>query len=468
MKKNQIGIIGMAVMGRNLALNIERNGYTVSIFNRSSEVTKKFVSDNVGKNIFPFFSIEEFIKSLKIPRCIFLMIKSGAPIDAIIALMKKYLCKGDIIIDGGNTFYKDTMRRSNELFKEGLNLIGAGISGGEEGALYGPSIMPGGQREAYDFVAPMLKKISAQFKRKPCVSYIGTDGSGHYVKMVHNGIEYSDMQLIAESYFLIKNILKIDNDELSNIFLKWNQGELDSYLISITIDILVKKDCNDNYILDYILDEASNKGTGTWATKSALDLNEPLTLITESVFFRYLSSLKSQRLLASKILSGPIESNLSHDKSDFIEKVRQALYLGKIISYSQGFSQLNSASKKYNWNLNCSEIARIFQSGCIIRAKLLKYINQEYLENKNVINLLLTSYFKNIANSYHNSLRYIVSIAINFGIPVPALSSAIAYFDCYRSAHLPANLIQAQRDYFGAHRYKKIGNFNFFHTNWKK
>ncbi|XBC37761.1 MAG: NADP-dependent phosphogluconate dehydrogenase [Buchnera aphidicola (Meitanaphis microgallis)] len=469
MKKNQVGVVGMAVMGRNLALNIARNEYSVSVFNRSSEVTNKFFADNVNKNIFPYFSIKEFVLSLEIPRCIFLMIRSGTVIDTMITSIKRYLDKGDIIIDGGNTFYKDTMRRNNELFKDGFNLIGAGISGGEEGALYGPAIMPGGQREVYDFIAPILNKISAQFEGNPCVSYIGTDGSGHYVKMVHNGIEYSDMQLIAESYFLMKNLLQMDNKELSDVFFEWNQGELNSYLMSITGDILIKKDENNNYILDYILDEASNKGTGTWTTKSALDLNEPLSLITESVFFRYLSSLKSQRVLASKVLFGPKRcSNVSFNKFDLTEKIRQALYLGKVISYAQGFSQLNSASKKYNWNLRCSEIARIFQSGCIIRAKFLKYISQEYLKNKYVSNLLLTSYFKNIANEYQSSLRYVVSAAIKCGLPVPALSSAIAYFDCYRSSFLPANLIQAQRDCFGAHMYKRIDDSGLFHTNWKK
>lgn len=468
MKKNQIGVVGMAVMGRNLTLNIARNKYTVSIFNRSSQITKEFVENHVNKNIFPFFSIKEFVQSLETPRCIILMIKSGTAIDTVIASMKKYLNKGDIIIDGGNTFYKDTMRRNYELLKDELYLIGTGISGGEEGALHGPSIMPGGSKKSYDHIAPVLEKISAKFEGKPCVSYIGSDGSGHYVKMVHNGIEYSNMQLIAESYFIMKNLLKIDNKELSDIFCIWDKGELSSYLMSITRDILITKDDNDNYILDYILDEASNKGTGTWTTKSALDLNEPLTLITESVFFRYISSLKSQRLLASKLLLGPKHHHVLHDKLDFIEKVRQALYLGKIISYSQGFSQLNSASKKYNWNLQYAEIARIFQSGCIIRAKILKYIHQEYSKNTNVVNLLLTSYFKNIVNKYQDSLRYIVSVSIQCGIPIPVLSSAITYFDCYRSDILPANLIQAQRDYFGAHTYKRIDNSHHFHTNWKK
>jgi len=395
------------------------------------------------------------------------MVKSGIATDETIESLIPYLNQGDIIIDGGNTFYKDTIRRSEKLFKIGLNLIGAGFSGGEQGALNGPSIMPGGRKEIYDYISPILKKISAKSEGHPCVTYIGPNGSGHYVKMVHNGIEYGDMQLIAESYFILKNLLKLSNQELSSIFCEWNKGELNSYLISITKDILVKKDGKNNYLIDVILDEGENKGTGAWTTKSALDLNEPLTLITESVFFRYLSSLKSQRLLASKLLHGPKNCLIVCCKKKFIENVRRALYLGKIISYAQGFAQLNSASKKYNWNLKCSKISRIFQSGCIIQAKLLKYITKEYSsQNEDIMNLLLTSYFGKIANTYSNSLRQVVSIAIKCGVPVPALSSAISYFDSYRSILLPSNLIQAQRDFFGAHTYKRIDKSGIFHTVW--
>lgn len=466
MAKQQIGVVGMAVMGRNLALNIERNNYAVSIFNRSIDVTKKVILDHPDKKLFPFFSIEDFVYSLERPRCVLLMVKSGVATDNTIKSLVPYLSRGDIIIDGGNAFYKDTIRRDFELFNIGLNLIGTGFSGGEEGALYGPSIMPGGRKEIYDYISPILKKISAKSEGKPCVTYIGPNGSGHYVKMVHNGIEYGDMQLIAEAYFILKILLCLDNIKLSNVFKKWNQGELNSYLISITKDILVKKDDKNNYLIDFILDEGSSKGTGTWTTKSALDLNEPLTLITESVFSRYLSSLKSQRLLASKILFGPKNFSIIYNKEDFIEKVRQALYLGKIISYAQGFSQLSCASKKYDWNLKYSEISRIFQSGCIIRAKLLKHITKEYSNEKNVVNLLLTSYFKNIANIYHNSLREVVSTAIKCGIPVPALSSAISYLDSYRTAVLPSNLIQAQRDLFGAHTYRRTDRPGTFHTDW--
>ncbi|AAO26836.1 6-phosphogluconate dehydrogenase [Buchnera aphidicola str. Bp (Baizongia pistaciae)] len=466
MAKQQIGVIGMAVMGRNLALNMERNQYTVSIFNRSLDITEKIILNNPNKNLFPFFSIKDFVLSLIVPRCIVLMIKSGVATDDTIKSLIPYLSKGDIIIDGGNTFYKDTIQRGYELLKIGVNLIGAGFSGGEKGALYGPSIMPGGRQEAYNYVSPILKKIASNSEGIPCVTYIGPDGSGHYVKMVHNGIEYGDMQLIAESYFILKTLLRLDNQSISKIFDIWNQGELNSYLIDITKDILIKKDDQNNYLIDCILDEGSSKGTGTWTTKSALDLNEPLTLITESVFFRYLSSLKSQRLLASKILCGPKDFFIVLNRDDFIEKIRQALYLGKIISYAQGFSQLNSASQKYNWNLKLGEISRIFQSGCIIRAKLLKNITQEYSSNNNFVNLLLTPYFREIANTYHSSLREIVSISVKYGIPIPALSSAISYFDSYRSAFLPSNLIQAQRDFFGAHTYKRIDKSGIFHTNW--
>lgn len=466
MVKQKIGIIGLAVMGRNLALNIARNEYTVSLFNRSVEVTNKFMLEYPKKNFFSYSSIKNFVFSLEKPRCILLMVKSGSATDDVIQSLLPYLSPGDIIIDGGNSFYKDTINRYNQLLSMGINLIGAGFSGGEFGALHGPSIMPGGCRKVYNYISPMLKKISAKHQGKPCVTYIGPNGSGHYVKMVHNGIEYGDMQLIAESYFILKVLLCLDNKKLSKIFCEWNKGELNSYLIDITKDILLRKDVKNNYLIDYILDDGSNKGTGAWTTQSALDLSEPLTLITESVFARYLSSLKSQRLLASKILKGPSDYLLIYNQEDFIEQVRQSLYLGKIISYAQGFSQLNSASKKYNWNLQCSEIARIFQSGCIIRAKLLKYINEEYINKQDLVNLLFTSYFKKIANIYHNSLRKVVSISVRCGIPIPALSSAISYFDSYRSSNLPSNLIQAQRDFFGAHTYRRIDKPGIFHTNW--
>lgn len=350
MSKQQIGVVGMAVMGRNLALNIESRGYTVSVFNRSREKTEEVIAENPGKKLVPYYTVQEFVESLETPRRILLMVKAGAGTDSAIDSLKPYLDKGDIIIDGGNTFFQDTIRRNRELSAEGFNFIGTGVSGGEEGALKGPSIMPGGQKEAYELVAPILKQIAAVAEDgEPCVTYIGADGAGHYVKMVHNGIEYGDMQLIAEAYALLKGGLALSNEELAQTFTEWNEGELSSYLIDITKDIFTKKDEEGKYLVDVILDEAANKGTGKWTSQSSLDLGEPLSLITESVFARYISSLKDQRVAASKVLSGP-QAQPAGDKAEFIEKVRRALYLGKIVSYAQGFSQLRASSDEYNWD----------------------------------------------------------------------------------------------------------------------
>ncbi|QHM71579.1 NADP-dependent phosphogluconate dehydrogenase [Mixta intestinalis] len=466
MSKQQIGVVGMAVMGRNLALNIESRGYTVSVFNRSREKTDEVIAENPGRKLVPYYSIEEFVDSLEKPRRILLMVQAGEATDKTIASLTPHLDKGDILIDGGNTFYKDTIRRNKELSEQGFNFIGTGVSGGEEGALKGPSIMPGGQKEAYELVAPILDKIAARAEGEPCVTYIGPDGAGHYVKMVHNGIEYGDMQLIAEAYSLLKNALGLSNEELAKTFSEWNQGELSSYLIDITKDIFTKKDEQGNYLVDVILDEAANKGTGKWTSQSSLDLGEPLSLITESVFARYLSSLKSQRVAASRVLSGPTAQSFNGDKSEFIEKVRRALYLGKIVSYAQGFSQLKAASDEYSWNLNYGEIAKIFRAGCIIRAQFLQKITDAYKDTPDIANLLLAPYFKNIADEYQQALRDVVSWAVQNGIPTPTFSAAIAYYDSYRSAVLPANLIQAQRDYFGAHTYKRIDKDGVFHTEW--
>jgi len=467
MSKQQIGVVGMAVMGRNLALNIASNDYTVSIFNRTKSVTETVIHNNTGKNIFPYFSIKDFVESLTKPRCILLMVQAGKATDDTIESIMPYLDKEDILIDGGNTFYKDTMRRSNHLSKYGINFIGMGVSGGELGALTGPAIMPGGQKKAYDLVSSMLNKISAKFDNEPCVAYIGPNGSGHYVKMIHNGIEYGDMQLIGEAYFLLKYLLNMTNEELSDIFFEWNKGELNSYLIDITKDIFIFKDQNGKYLIDYILDIAEEKGTGKWISQNALEVREPLSLITESVFLRYLSFLKKQRIIASKILTGPSVNQRIQDKKSFVEEIRKALYLGKIISYAQGFAQLNKASEKYSWNLQCGEIAKIFRSGCIIRANFLEKIQKEYVSNQNIVNLLLTPYFSKIANEYQISLRNVVIQAIQYGIAVPAFSAAISYYDGYRSINLPANLIQAQRDYFGAHTYRRIDKTGYFHTDWK-
>ena len=467
MSKQQIGVVGMAVMGRNLALNIESRGYTVSIFNRSTDKTDEVVAETPGKNLVPYYTVQEFVESLEKPRRILLMVKAGEATDKTIDSLKPYLEKGDILIDGGNTFFQDTIRRNRELSAEGFNFIGTGVSGGEEGALKGPSIMPGGQKHAYELVAPILKKIAAVAEDgEACVTYIGSDGAGHYVKMVHNGIEYGDMQLIAEAYSLLKHGLNLSNDELATTFTEWNKGELNSYLIDITKDIFTKKDEEGKYLVDVILDEAANKGTGKWTSQSSLDLGEPLSLITESVFARYISSLKDQRVAASKVLSGPKAQVFSGDKAEFVEKVRRALYLGKIVSYAQGFSQLRAASEEYSWDLNYGEIAKIFRAGCIIRAQFLQKITDAYAQDDSIANLLLAPYFKQVADEYQQALRDVVSYAVQNGIPTPTFSAAISYYDSYRSAVLPANLIQAQRDYFGAHTYKRTDKEGVFHTEW--
>lgn len=466
MSKQQIGVIGMAVMGRNLALNIESRGYTVSIYNRSRSKTDEVMSEHADKKLVPYYTIEEFVNSLEKPRRILIMVQAGAGTDAVINELRPLLDKGDIIIDGGNAFYQDTIRRNKTLSEEGFNFIGTGVSGGEEGALKGPSIMPGGQKAAYELVAPILEQIAAKADGEPCVTYIGSDGAGHYVKMVHNGIEYGDMQLIAESYALLKHAAGLSNDELAKVFAKWNQGELNSYLIEITADIFNHKDEETGkYLVDLILDAAGNKGTGKWTSQSALDLGEPLSLITESVFARYISAIKEQRVAASKILSGP-KSVAVDNKAELIEKIRKALYMGKIISYAQGFAQLSAASNEYNWDLHYGEIAKIFRAGCIIRAQFLQKITDAYAENQSVVNLLLTPYFKQTVEAYQQSLRDVVALAVQSGIPVPTLSAAIAYYDSYRSEVLPANLIQAQRDYFGAHTYKRTDKEGIFHTEW--
>ena len=467
MPKQQIGVVGMAVMGRNLALNIESRDYTVSIFNRSSDKTEEVVAENPGKKLVPYYTVKEFVESLETPRRILLMVKAGAGTDSAIDSLKPFLEKGDIIIDGGNTFFQDTIRRNRELSAEGFNFIGTGVSGGEEGALKGPSIMPGGQKHAYELVAPILTKIAAVAEDgEPCVTYIGPDGAGHYVKMVHNGIEYGDMQLIAEAYSLLKHGLGLSNEALATTFTEWNQGELSSYLIDITKDIFTKKDEDGKYLVDVILDEAANKGTGKWTSQSSLDLGEPLSLITESVFARYISSLKEQRVAASKVLTGPQVNAVEGDKAEFSEKVRRALYLGKIVSYAQGFSQLRAASEEHNWDLNYGEIAKIFREGCIIRAQFLQKITDAYVQNPAIANLLLAPYFKNIADEYQQALRDVVAYAVQNGIPVPTFAAAITYYDSYRAAVLPANLIQAQRDYFGAHTYKRTDKEGVFHTEW--
>ncbi|RQR94942.1 MULTISPECIES: NADP-dependent phosphogluconate dehydrogenase [unclassified Burkholderia] len=469
MGKQAIGVIGLAVMGRNLALNIESRGYAVSVYNRSREKTDELIAEFPGRNLVPTYTLEEFVASLETPRRILMMVKAGEATDATIASLKPLLEKGDVLIDGGNTHFTDTIRRNQELAQSGLHFIGTGVSGGEEGALRGPSIMPGGQRDAYDLVEPILKQIAAKAPSdgEPCVAYMGPDGAGHYVKMVHNGIEYGDMQLIAESYAVLKDVAGLTNDELGAVYTEWNQGELDSYLIEITSKIFGKKDEETGkHLVDVILDRAAQKGTGKWTSQNALDLGVPLPLITESVFARVLSSLKTERVAAGKILSGPAAAPFDGDRAAFVEAVRRALYLSKVISYAQGFAQLRTASEEYGWNLDLGTIAKIFRAGCIIRARFLQKITDAYAKDPALANLLLDPYFKDIAANYQASLRDVVVAAVKAGVPVPAFASAVAYFDSYRSERLPANLVQAQRDFFGAHTFERTDKPGSFHANW--
>ena len=467
MAKQQIGVVGLAVMGKNLALNIESRGFSVSVYNRSSEKTEEFLKEAEGKNVVGTYSIEEFVESLEKPRKILLMVKAGTPTDATIQSLLPHLEKGDILIDGGNTYYKDTQRRNRELAESGIHFIGTGVSGGEEGALKGPSIMPGGQKEAHELVKPILEAISAKVDGEPCTTYIGPDGAGHYVKMVHNGIEYGDMQLISESYFILKHIVGLSSDELHEVFSEWNKGELDSYLIEITADIFTKKDEETGKpLVDVILDKAGQKGTGKWTSQSALDLGVPLPIITESVFARFISSMKEERVKASKLLAGPEAKPAAENKEELIEAVRKALFMSKICSYAQGFAQMKAASEEYGWDLKYGDIAMIFRGGCIIRAAFLQKIKEAYDRDPELDNLLLDPYFKNIVESYQGALRKTISLAVEQGIPVPCFSSALAYFDSYRTATLPANLIQAQRDYFGAHTYERTDKEGIFHTEW--
>lgn len=468
MSKQQIGVVGMAVMGKNLALNIESRGYSVSIFNRTASKTEAVIAEHSDKQLVPTYTIEEFVDSLEKPRRILLMVQAGAATDKTIQSLLPHLDKGDVLIDGGNTFYQETIRRNKELENSGVNFIGTGVSGGEEGALKGPSIMPGGQKEAYELVAPILEQISAKAEDgTPCVAYIGSDGAGHYVKMVHNGIEYGDMQLIAESYDLMRHYLNMSVEEIAAVFKEWNEGELDSYLIDITADILTKYDPETGKpMIDIIVDRAGNKGTGKWTSQSALDLGVPLPLITESVFARFISALKTERVEASKILPEVTVATGDIDKAAFLEDIRKALYFSKIMSYAQGFSQMRIASEENNWDLNYGEIAKIWRAGCIIRARFLQNITDAYEKNAGLKNLLLDEYFTAITKDYQASVRKVVSTAILSGLPVPSLASAVAYFDSYRAETLPANIIQAQRDYFGAHTYERTDKDGSYHFEW--
>ncbi len=466
-KLADIGLIGLAVMGENLVLNMERNGYTVAVFNRTVEKVDNFVNGRgKGKNFIPAHSIEELVKSLKRPRKVMLLVKAGKPVDDFIEQIIPYLEEGDIIIDGGNSHFPDSIRRTKYVESKGLLFIGTGVSGGEEGALNGPSIMPGGSVDAWSHVKPIFQDIAANVDGIPCCDWVGANGAGHFVKMVHNGIEYGDMQLISEAYFIMKNLLGMTADEMHEVFKEWNEGELDSYLIEITRDILGYKEDGEP-LLEKILDTAGQKGTGKWTAISALDLGVPLTLIGESVFARILSSQKDERVEASKILKGP-KPQFTGDKSEFINQIRDALYASKIISYAQGYALMKEAAGEYDWKLNYGEIAQMWRGGCIIRSVFLGRITEAYKNNPSLQNLMLDPFFTETLHKAQSGWRKVVSTATENGIPVPAFSSALSYFDGYREGRLPANMLQAQRDYFGAHTYERIDKprGEFFHTNW--
>ncbi len=467
--QQDIGLIGLAVMGQNLVLNMESKGFSVAAYNRTTERTREFMAGPAKeKNIVGHETLEGFLAALKRPRKIMLMVKAGKPVDDFIELLLPHLDKGDLLIDGGNSYFEDTIRRNKMLGEKGILYIGTGVSGGEEGALHGPSIMPGGQKEAYELVAPILKKIAAQVSGEPCCTYIGPDGAGHYVKMVHNGIEYGDMQLIAEAYFIMKNALNLDARRLHDVFAEWNEGELNSYLIEITRDIFARKDDGAaQALVEVILDKAGQKGTGKWTSQSALDLGVAAPTIAEAVFARCISAIKEERVAASKILRGP-STTYGGDQKTFIEAIRQALYASKICSYAQGFALMREAGKEHGWELNFGEIAKIWRGGCIIRAQFLHRITEAYERDPKLANLMLDPFFKEIIEKAQESWRHVVASAATLGYPIPAFSSALAYFDSYRRASLPANLIQAQRDYFGAHTYQRTDKPGTFHTEWTK
>ncbi len=468
-EKADIGLIGLAVMGENLVLNMERNGYTVAVYNRTVEKVDNFMNARgKGKNFIGARSIEEFVASLERPRKVMMLVKAGAPVDSFIEILLPHLEEGDIIIDGGNSHFPDTIRRTEYVESKGMLFIGTGVSGGEEGALMGPSIMPGGSAAAWPYVKQIFQDISAKVEDgSPCCDWVGVDGAGHFVKMVHNGIEYGDMQLISEAYNLMKNLLGMSADEMFDVFEEWNKGDLDSYLMEISRDILGYKDDDGEALVEKILDTAGQKGTGKWTGVEALNLGIPLTLIGESVFARCLSALKDERVAASKVLSGP-EPEFHGDRKEFLNDIKSALYASKIVSYAQGYTLLKEAAKEYNWDLNYGNIALLWRGGCIIRSVFLAKIKDAFDSNKDLPNLLLDPFFQEKVEAAQTGWRKVVATSLMNGIPVPAFTTALNYFDGYRSAHLPANMLQAQRDYFGAHTYERIDKprGEFFHTNW--
>ena len=469
-KKADIGVVGLAVMGENLILNMESKGFTVACFNRTVSKVDRFNEGRaMGKNIIGAHTVQELCSLLAPPRKVMLMVKAGKPVDDFIELILPFLDRGDIIIDGGNSFFGDTIRRTRYLADVGINYIGTGVSGGEEGALRGPSIMPGGNPAAWPHVKPIFQAIAAKVADgTPCCDWVGSDGAGHYVKMVHNGIEYGDMQMIAEAYFLMKHLLGMTPPEMHQVFKEWNTGELDSYLIEITRDILARTDDETGEpMVDVILDTAGQKGTGKWTSQSALDMGAPAPTVAEAVFARFLSAIKEERVAASAILGGP-EQAFGGDRDRLVEQIRQALYASKICSYAQGFQLLRMAAAEFSWALNYGQIALMWRQGCIIRAQFLGRIKEAFDEDSDLSNLLLAPYFKEAIDRSQDAWRQVVATAVTHGLPVPAFSSALAYYDGYRNARLPANILQAQRDYFGAHTYERVDRprGEFFHTNW--
>ncbi len=468
MTQQSFGVIGLAVMGENLALNVERNGFPVAVYNRTPEKTDAFMHQRAeGRNVKAAYTIEDFVNSLERPRKVLIMVKAGAPVDAVIDQLKPLMDEGDILIDGGNSLFEDTARRTRELEPSGFRFIGMGVSGGEEGALNGPSLMPGGTKSSYEYLAPIFTKIAAQVDDGPCVTYIGPGGAGHYVKMVHNGIEYGDMQLIAEAYDLLKNALGLDDKQLYEVFTEWNTtDELNSFLIEITADIFKYRDPETNQpLVDVILDAAGQKGTGRWTVQSALELGVCIPTMTAAVNARIMSSYKKERVAASEILTGPT-GKYEGDAQAFINMIRDALYCSKICSYAQGMALLGTASKNYHYDLDLGEIARIWKGGCIIRAGFLNKIKQAFDQNPALSNLLLAPEFKQTILDRQTAWREVLAAAAKLGIAVPAFSASLDYFDSYRSARLPQNLTQAQRDYFGAHTYERIDKPGSFHTEW--
>ena len=470
MSTNQcdIGLIGLAVMGENLVLNMESKGFTVAVFNRTVEVTDKFAASKAkGKNIQPTRTMEEFAGALKRPRKAMIMVKAGAPVDAVISQLVPLLEKGDVIIDGGNSLFTDTQRRCKDLEGRGIHFVGCGVSGGEEGALKGPSLMPGGPRESWEIIAPIYRKIAAQVDGESCCRYMGPDGAGHYVKMVHNGIEYGDMQLICEAYAILKDVVGMDAAQLAETFAEWNAGELDSYLIEITSQIFRKIDPETGKpLVDVILDKAGQKGTGMWTLQSAIAQSVVISTINAAVEARVISSRKDERVASSKILPQPKPKKFKGDRKQLVDAVRNALYASKIVSYAQGMELLGAASKQYNWNLNFGDIATIWRGGCIIRAKFLNCIVDAYKRDADLHNLLLDPYFTEIIEKTQDNWRVAVSTAVEYGVAVPAFGASLSYFDSYRSARLPSNLLQAQRDFFGAHTYERVDRPGVFHTEW--